>query len=95
MGDKSVKRVWIAAAVTLVLLVAGCAGVGSKSGGSSPTIPPENAGVVVTVTPATAAVRAGATQTFAAAVTGNANTSVVWSINAVPCAQVCSDIPFH
>jgi uncharacterized protein (DUF1800 family) len=84
MGDKSVKRVWIAAAVMLVLLVAGCAGVGSKSGGSSPTIPPENAGVVVTVTPATAAVRAGATQTFAAAVTGNANTSVVWSINAVP-----------
>ena len=84
MGDKSVKRAWIAAAVMVVLLVAGCAGVGSKSGGSSPTIPPENAGVVVTVTPATAAVRAGATQKFAVAVTGNANTSVAWSINAVP-----------
>jgi uncharacterized protein (DUF1800 family) len=84
MGDKSVKRAWIAAAVMVVSLVAGCAGVGSKSGGSSPTIPPENAGVVVTVTPATAAVRAGATQKFAAAVTGNANTSVAWSINAVP-----------
>jgi uncharacterized protein (DUF1800 family) len=68
----------------LALLVTGCAGVGSKGGGSSPTIPPANASVLVTVTPATAAVRAGATQTFAAAVTGNANQSVVWSINAVP-----------
>lgn len=84
MGDKSVRRVWIAATAMLALLVTGCAGVGSKGGGSSPTIPPANASVLVTVTPATAAVRAGATQTFAAAVTGNANQSVVWSINAVP-----------
>jgi uncharacterized protein (DUF1800 family) len=38
---------------------------------------------VVTVTPATAAVRAGVTQAFAAAVTGNANTSVTWSVNSV------------
>jgi len=83
MGDEPVKRMWIAATVILVLLLAGCAGVGSKGGGGSPAIPPENAGVVVTVTPATAAVRAGATQTFAAAVTGNANTSVTWSVNAV------------
>ena len=83
MGDKPVKRMWIAATVILVLLVAGCAGVGSKGGGGSPVIPPENAGVVVSVTPATAAVRAGATQTFVAAVTGNANTSVTWSVNAV------------
>lgn len=83
MGDKPVKRMWITAAVILVLLVAGCAGVGSKGGGGSPVIPPEKASVVVTVTPATAAVRAGATQTFAAAVTGNVNTSVTWSVNAV------------
>jgi uncharacterized protein (DUF1800 family) len=89
MGDKSVKRTWMASTGILALLLAGCAGVGSKSTGTSPTsptsptTPPENAGVVVTVTPTTAAVRAGATQSFAAAVTGNANTSVTWSVNAV------------
>jgi uncharacterized protein (DUF1800 family) len=64
------------------LLVAGCAGIGSKSGGSSPTTPPSNAGITVTVAPATATVRAGTTQAFAATVTGNTNTSVTWSVNA-------------
>ena len=82
MGDKPVKRIWITPAIILGLLVAGCTGVGSKSGGPAPTTPPENAGVVVTVAPATAMVRAGATQTFTAAVTGNANTTVTWSVNA-------------
>jgi predicted P-loop ATPase/GTPase len=82
MGDKPVKRIWITPTIALGMLVAGCAGVGSKSGGSSPTTPPENMGVVVTVAPATAMVRAGATQAFTAAVTGNANTSVTWSVNA-------------
>ena len=38
--------------------------------------------MVVTVAPATTMVRAGATQAFTAAVTGNANTSVTWSVNA-------------
>jgi uncharacterized protein (DUF1800 family) len=82
MGDKPVKRIWITPAIISVLLVAGCAGFGSKSGGSSPTTPPSSAGVVVTVAPVTAMVRAGATQAFTAAVTGNANTSVTWSVNA-------------
>jgi uncharacterized protein (DUF1800 family) len=83
MGDKPVKRFWIASTIILVLLVAGCTGVGSKTGGGSPTTPPESAGVVVTVTPATAMVRAGGAQAFTASVTGNANTSVTWSVNAV------------
>jgi uncharacterized protein (DUF1800 family) len=83
MGDKPVKRIWISPAIILVLLVAGCAGIGSKTGGTSPTTPPNSAGVVVTVAPATAMVRAGATQAFTATVTGNANTSVTWSVNAV------------
>ncbi len=82
MGDKPVKRIWITPTIALGMLAAGCAGFGSKSGGPSPTTPPENAGVVVTVAPATAMVRAGATQVFTAAVTGNANTSVTWSVNA-------------
>ena len=76
------KRIWITPTIILGLLVAGCAGFGSRSGGSSPTTPPENAGVAVTVAPTTAMVRAGATQAFTAAVTGNANTSVTWSVNA-------------
>jgi uncharacterized protein (DUF1800 family) len=86
MGDKSVKRTWMISTGILAVLTAGCAGIGSKSVGTSPTSPtppPQNTSVVVTVTPATAVVRAGATQTFAAAVTGNANTSVTWSVNAV------------
>jgi len=61
--------------------VAGCAGIGSKSGGS--TTPPPDAGVAVAVAPSTAMVRAGATQPFTATVTGNANTSVTWSVNTV------------
>jgi uncharacterized protein (DUF1800 family) len=76
-----VKRMGIAVTVVLALLVAGCAGIGSKSGGS--TTPPPDAGVAVAVAPSTAMVRAGATQPFTATVTGNANTSVTWSVNTV------------
>jgi uncharacterized protein (DUF1800 family) len=83
MGDKAVKRTWIAATGILALLMAGCSGLASKGGGSSPTTPPDNGTVSVTVTPSTAMVRAGTTQSFTAAVTGNANTSVTWSVNTV------------
>jgi hypothetical protein len=83
MGDKAVKRTWIAATGILALLMAGCSGFSSKGGGSSPTTPPDNGTVSVTVTPPTAMVRAGTTQSFTAAVTGNANTSVTWSVNTV------------
>lgn len=40
--------------------------------------------VAVTVKPSSATVRAGATQSFTAAVTGTSNTGVTWSINGVP-----------
>jgi uncharacterized protein (DUF1800 family) len=83
MGDKPVKRSWIAPTIVLGLLAAGCTGLGSKTGGGSPTTPPEGTGVVVTVTPAVAMVRAGRTQAFTASVTGNTNTTVTWSVNAV------------
>jgi uncharacterized membrane protein YgcG len=39
--------------------------------------------IAVTVTPATASVQAGMTQTFAAAVTGASNMGVNWSVNGV------------
>lgn len=81
MGDSSVKRIRIAAIATLVLLATGCSGLTSKSGSSTPTTPPEDGVVGVTVAPTTAMVRAGATQSFTATVTGNANTSVTWSVN--------------
>jgi hypothetical protein len=93
MGDKSVKRIWVAATGVLALLLAGCAGIGSKSGGSSPTTPPSNAGVTVAVAPATAMVRAGATQAFAATVAGNTNTSVTWSVNAVAGGSAAPSTP--
>jgi uncharacterized protein (DUF1800 family) len=85
MGDKSVRRMWIAATGVLALLVTGCVGVGSKSAGTLPTspTPPPAGAAAVAVAPATAMVRAGATQGFTATVTGNSNTSVTWSVNAV------------
>jgi uncharacterized protein (DUF1800 family) len=81
MGDSSVKQIRIGAIATLVLLATGCSGLTSKSGSSTPTTPPEDGVVSVTVAPTTAMVRAGATQSFTATVTGNANTSVTWSVN--------------
>jgi uncharacterized protein (DUF1800 family) len=81
-----VRRNCVAPIVVLVWLAAGCTGTVSKSGAPSPTpptTPPTNAGITVTVAPATSTVRSGATQAFTAAVTGNANTSVTWSVNTV------------
>lgn len=40
--------------------------------------------VLVNVSPATANVRTGLSQTFSATVTGNSNTGVMWSVNGVP-----------
>jgi uncharacterized protein (DUF1800 family) len=82
----SVKNFWSAQAGILVLLLSGCAGVGTKTSGSgaSPTLPPDNTtSVSVTVTPATATVRAGANANFAATVSGSTNTNVTWSVNSV------------
>jgi uncharacterized protein (DUF1800 family) len=82
----SVKKFWSAQAGILVLLLSGCAGVGTKTSGSgaSPTLPPDNTtSVSVTVTPATATVRAGANASFAATVSGSTNTNVTWSVNSV------------
>ena len=80
----SVNKIWSAQAGILVLVLSGCAGVGTKSSGSgaSPTLP-DSASVSVTVTPATATVRAGANASFAAAVSGSTNNNVTWSVNTV------------
>ena len=67
----------------LAAALAGCTGTianGSKSG-SNP--PPSGSGVSVSVSPGSADVRAGATQSFSATVTGSANTAVTWEVNGV------------
>jgi len=58
--------------------VAGC-GAGSSSSGSQQ--PPPSATIAVSVSPLTTSVRAGASATFSAAVTGTSNTAVTWYVN--------------
>ena len=63
--------------------LAGCSG--AITGGSKPgtTPPPSGSGVTVSVSPGSADVRAGATQSFSATVTGASNTAVTWEVNGV------------
>ena len=66
--------------------MAGCTGTTKNSSSSSSgdsSNPPSGSGVTVVVSPATASVRAGATQPFSAAVSGNSNTAVTWQVNGV------------
>jgi hypothetical protein len=80
----------LAALPTLALLAAaastvGCAG---STGGVSSTIippppPPPPSSISVTITPASASLLLGNTQTFSATVTGAADTTVSWSVNAI------------
>jgi len=70
-----VKRLFIASSGTLALLLAGCAGLVSGGGGNPPLAP--NA---LTVTPASATLRGGDTQSFTAQVKGTA-VAVNWSVN--------------
>ena len=63
----------------------GCAG---STGGATSTIippppPPPPSSIIVTITPASASLLLGNTQTFSATVTGAADTTVSWSVNAI------------
>jgi hypothetical protein len=77
----SILTLLAAAACTL-----GCAG---STGGAStavvppPPPPPTPSFISVTITPATASLLLGNTQTFAAAVTGATDTTVSWSVNGI------------
>ena len=69
-------------------VMSGCTGTTKNSPASNSNPgnsgnPPSGSGVTVIVSPATANVRAGATQPFSAAVSGNSNTSVTWQVNGV------------
>jgi hypothetical protein len=78
----------IAGSLLLLSTVALTSCGSTSSGPRTPTltpnpIPTPSGTVTVAVSPATADIRAGASLTFSAAVTGNSNTSVTWSVNQV------------
>jgi IPT/TIG domain len=76
------KSPWVCAAGIILFtgLSAGCAG-GVSSSKQPGTTPPPPTGVSVSVSPATANVRAGDSYPFSAIVTGAQNTGVLWAVN--------------
>lgn len=70
----------VAAIFAIVFSFASCSSGAGPSSTKSPA-PAPNSSIAVVVTPATANIRAGATLTFSAAVTGTSNTAVSWSVN--------------
>ncbi len=70
------RNCWFVSSLLIVgFLIAGC----SSSGGNSSTAQ----GIVVSVTPASAAVQVAGTQTFTASVANTSNTAVMWNVNGV------------
>ena len=63
--------------------LAGCTGTTKSSPASNANTPPSGSSVTVAVSPSSANVRIGATQSFSATVTGSTNTSVTWQVNGV------------
>jgi hypothetical protein len=63
--------------------LAGCAGTTKSSSPFNSNSPPSGSSVTVTVSPASANVRAGATKSFSATVAGSSNTAVTWQVNGV------------
>jgi hypothetical protein len=72
------RRVSLFIALALILVHTGCGNTGTKNTQSPPPA------ITISVTPTAANVRAGATQSFNATVTGTTNESVNWSVNGVP-----------
>jgi hypothetical protein len=68
----------ISAFFILPLLFVGC------GGGQSTTTPPPGGTATVTISPTRAALTTGQSQTFTAAVTGNAVTTVTWEVDSIP-----------
>ena len=63
--------------------IAGCTGATQSSSSSNSNTPPSTSGVTVKVSPSGATVRAGATQSLSAVITGSSNTAVAWQVNGV------------
>lgn len=70
---------FLAASLAIVCLTS-CGG-GSGGGGGSTTSPPAQTVAISAVSPGTASVALGQTQTFSATVTGSSNTAITWEVN--------------
>jgi hypothetical protein len=71
----------LATVLAASVCIIGCASGGASSAGVTPPPPPPS--MSVTITPGSASVVLGATQTFVAAVTNASNTGVTWSVNGI------------
>ena len=69
-------------AVLLILVEAGCAGT-SPSKNPPPNPPPPPAQITISISPTSANIRAGASQTFSAQLTNATNQNVTWAVNGV------------
>ena len=69
-------------AVLLILIEAGCAGT-SPSKNPPPNPPPPPAQITISISPTSANIRAGASQTFSAQLKNATNQNVTWSVNGV------------
>jgi len=78
--------VFLAASAAL----AACTGTTKTSSPANSSAPSSGSSVAVTVTPPSANVRAGATQSFSATVAGSSTTSVTWQVNGVPGGSVAT-----
>jgi uncharacterized protein (DUF1800 family) len=82
----AVKRIWIPVFVVVVILVAGCAGLtsskstGGGGGGTPPNQPPTQQ-ATLTVTPATATLQGGTSQTFTAKTSDGSTPTLNWAVN--------------
>jgi uncharacterized protein (DUF1800 family) len=74
-----VKRIWMAQTGILALLLTGCTGL-VKSGGGTTTPPPTGQ---LSVTPSSATLRGGDTQTFTAQTSDGTTPTMAWSVNGV------------
>jgi hypothetical protein len=72
------RRALSSLAFLLILIQVGCAG--TTPGKQNPPPPPE---ISISITPTSANVRAGTSQTFASTLTGTTNQSVMWSVNGI------------
>jgi len=80
--SSALRRLFLFLLVSLAAMALASCGSASKT--APPPIQPPPASVSVSVSPSTANIRAGATLSFSATVTGSTNTAVAWSVNTTP-----------
>jgi hypothetical protein len=69
------RSIWLVGSLVAIAVLSGCGGSSSSSNGGG------NNPVAVSVSPATATLKAGATQQFTATVTNASNTAVTWTVS--------------